>query len=136
MLPRERLLAGVLGVVLSGMVAVAIWLHPAEEGCGTHQQLGMPPCSFRVAFGRRCPSCGMTTAWACLVRGQLGDAVRANAGGVLLGTAAIVAAPWLLACCLSRRWLGWKPNASAVARALLVVAVVTMLDWGWRILNH
>jgi len=38
------------------------------RGHGTHQQLGLPPCTFYVIFQRPCPACGMTTSWAWLLR--------------------------------------------------------------------
>ena len=93
-------------VGLLGLLAIAAMLKPSPLGHGTHQQLGLPPCTFWVLFGRPCPTCGMTTAWAHLVRGQWVDACRANLGGALLGLLAMVAAPWLLGSADSRRLVG------------------------------
>jgi hypothetical protein len=122
-----------LALGLLAPLGVAAVLTPEPSGHGTHQQLGLPPCTFSVLFGRPCPSCGMTTSWACLVRGQWIDAFWANAGGSLLGILAAVAGPWLLASAAAERWLGWKPNATAGGWAVAVIAAVTLLQWGWRL---
>ena len=90
--------------------------EPSPPGYGTHQQLGLPPCTFWVLFGRPCPTCGMTTAWAHLMRGEWLDACRANAGGALLGLLAMVAAPWLLGSADSRP-IGWALAPSERAAA-------------------
>jgi hypothetical protein len=114
-------------------LGVAAMLHPDSRGFGTHQQLGLPPCTFRVLFGRRCPSCGMTTSWAYLVRGQIVAAAAANVGGALLGLITAVAAVWLLADGLCGRWLGPVPNATLLAWLLAGVAAVTLVDWVVRL---
>src|SRR5438132_6029980 len=68
---RGTLVGMALGLVL--VFAVAGWLDPYENGRArrleTHMQLGLPPCNFRILTGLPCPSCGMTTSFALLVRG-------------------------------------------------------------------
>ena len=86
-----------------------------------------------VLFGHRCPACGMTTAWAHLVRGQLVGAFRANVGGALLGILDLVAVPWLLASAWRRRWIGLVPNATALAWVIGSIMVVTLIDWAVRL---
>lgn len=65
-------------------LVIAAGLSPSPSGHGTHLQLGMSPCAFLAATGHRCPACGMTTAFADMIRGRVLDALRANALGVLL----------------------------------------------------
>jgi hypothetical protein len=45
-------------------VSIARWLTPDAKGVGTHQQLGLPPCTFYWLSGIPCPFCGMTTSWS------------------------------------------------------------------------
>jgi hypothetical protein len=130
---RKRLGVLLLALGLLAPLGVAAMLRPDGRGFGTHQQLGLPPCTFRVLFGRRCPSCGMTTSWAYLVRGKLVQAAAANVGGTLLGVITAVAAIWLLASAVWGRWLGRVPNATLVAWLLAVVAAVTLVDWVIRL---
>lgn len=62
-LPVRLVWAGVALVCLALMVTA--WkLTPAEEGIGTHTQMGMAPCSWPERFGKPCPMCGMTTSFS------------------------------------------------------------------------
>src|SRR3954466_2501001 len=100
-----RVTVGGAGVMLLGLLITAARLTPDPRGLGTHRQLGLPPCTVVAWFGVRCPSCGMTTAWAHMVRGQLASAVRANCGGALLALAAIAAGPLLIGSAMVGRWI-------------------------------
>jgi hypothetical protein len=127
---RILLLAG--GSILLGLLVTAATLRPDARGFGTHQQLGFPPCTFRVAFGIRCPACGMTTAWAHVVRGKLVRAWQANVGGTLLAVAALVVGPWAVASGLRGRWLWIVPHEAATFILSLVIIVVMLIDWASR----
>lgn len=130
--PRHRLAVAALGLALLVPLLVAVSLEPAAEGHGTHQQLGLPPCTFYVVFGWRCPTCGMTTSWAHLVRGQVVRAVEANLGGTLLAALAMIAVPWLLWSAARGRWLGWVPTYTAWAWILASAMSVALVEWGVR----
>lgn len=131
----ERCLAALAAIALLCPLALAAVLRPDPLGHGTHQQLGLPPCTFVVLFGRRCPSCGMTTSWSHLVRGEVAGAAKANAGGALLGLVALAAEPWLVASAARGRWLGMRPNAVAVAWVLMGAVAVALVDWAVRMLG-
>lgn len=81
-----------IGLALAAVFGVAIYLNPygpdgAPRAMSTHTQLGLPPCNFVVLTGGKpCPSCGMTTSFALLVRGDVGASLRANWVGTLLAT--------------------------------------------------
>jgi hypothetical protein len=75
-----------LGVLV--MVAVGLYLTPDPAGHGTHQQLGLPPCTIYYLTGRPCPSCGLTTSVSAILHGQFGLAWRANPMGFLIVAAA------------------------------------------------
>jgi len=130
---RDRVISIGVAVGLLVPLGLAVRLQPARKGIGTHQQLGLPQCTFRVVFHRPCPSCGMTTSWAYLVRGQLPSAVRANVGGTLLGIVAIAAVPWLLTSAIRGRWFGWVPNCTVPAWTAVAVALVILIDWSIRL---
>jgi hypothetical protein len=115
------------------LLAIAVYLRPSERGYGTHQQLGLPPCSFRQLFGSRCPSCGMTTAWSNTVRGQLIEAVRANSAGTALCVAALICTPVLLASGIRGRWVVTPPNERTLALAATFFVVITLVDWAIRL---
>ncbi len=129
----ERWIAIALALGLSGLIGVAAVLHPQTQGFGTHQQLGLPPCTVRVLFDRPCPSCGMTTSWANLVRGNLSEALRANVGGTLLGVLAMAGIPYLTVSAVRGRWWGCEPRVAIVIYLIAVVVSVTLIQWGLRL---
>jgi hypothetical protein len=130
----QRLLLIAAGGGLLSLLLVAAWLTPDPRGLGTHQRLGLPPCSFRQVTGWRCPSCGMTTSWSHLVRGELSSSLRSNAGGTLLGLACLVLAPWSLISGLRGRWWGRPPGPTLALAMTLVLVAVTLADWVLRFL--
>ena len=130
---QQRLALAFLGGGLLTLLALALVLQPDRTGYGTHQQLGLPPCTFLVLFGRRCPSCGMTTSWAHLVRGQLTAATEVNAGGTLLGLLAMMTGPWAVISAARGSYLGGQPSSRALLAVALVVVVVTLAHWIWRL---
>lgn len=116
-----------LGIVL--LLLVASRLTPDPRGFGTHEQLGLRPCSFYGLTGRPCPTCGATTAWALLLDGEWSAGVRANVAAVVLGGLAIVAVPWLLASAVTGRWLAVRPTARGVLVASTAFTAVMVIDW-------
>ena len=76
----------------------------------------------------------MTTAWSYTVRGQLGAAVRANAGGTLLALVVVVGAPWLLVAGVRGKWPTWPSGEAWLVGISGIVIVVTLIDWGIRLL--
>jgi hypothetical protein len=129
-----RLVLGAVGLGLLFLFAVAAVLKPNPYLMGTHQQLGLPPCSFLMLFGIPCPTCGMTTAWALLMHGEFIRALLANTGGVLLAVLAIAAAPWSMISAVRGRWFLWKPYGEAVGCVSAVILAITLIQWGYRLL--
>src|SRR5690349_23695282 len=91
---------------LLGGFALAFSLSPDPRGFGTHQRLGLPPCTTRALFGIPCPSCGMTTSFANFVRGRFLQAARANTSGLLLAAVCAVQLPWIAASVARSRLIG------------------------------
>ena len=123
-----RATALVIAVIPLGLFAVASRLQPNTSGLGTHQQLGLPPCSMRVMFSVRCPGCGMTTSWAHFVRGQWKESIRVNLGGFLLACLSLTVS--FLA--LRTFWL-LRPPSLMTQKVVTFISVgimaVTFLDW-------
>ncbi len=128
-----RLQLAVVGIGLASLLALAAWLKPNPAGYGTHRQLGLPPCTFRTLVGPQCPSCGMTTSWAHVMRLELGPAVRANAAGTALALLAVAGAPWLLASAVRGRWLIGFPSDGWIVFASVSMVALTLLDWVRRL---
>jgi hypothetical protein len=112
-------------------LAMAAWLRPNPAGLGTHQQLGLPPCSIRMVWGIRCPACGMTTSWSHFVRGEMISSLRANLAGALLAILVSVAVVVLVSGC----WTGRTPGRGwlvAAAWGMILILTIAVADWAWR----
>ena len=72
-----RLRGGALVLSCGTVLVVAALLTPRASGQGTHQQLGLPACSFLVQTGYPCPSCGLTTSVVAMAHGKLQQAASA-----------------------------------------------------------
>ncbi len=125
------MLAGAL--VFAVPLVVAARLTPDPAGLGTHQQLGFPPCAFRAVWGVRCPACGMTTSWAYFVRGQIVSSAQANPAGAMLAVLTCTVSVCLLFHAVAGRIprSGWY---AALAWGMIVVLVVAVADWAWRLM--
>ncbi len=129
-----RFAAVLIAVIPISLLGVAGGLEPDSKGVGTHQQLGLPPCSMRVLFGIRCPGCGMTTSWAHFTRGQFAQSARVNSGGFLLAIFSIMVA--FLA--LRTSWSAQLPSARTqqyVTLTLVSIALVTFIEWAMRLIG-
>jgi hypothetical protein len=131
-----RLVLGAISLGLALLFALAAIVQPSPYHLGTHQELGLPPCSFLVLFGVPCPTCGMTTAWACLMHGDLPGAFRANSGGALLAFVSMAAAPWLLISAVSGRWLILKPRSQVAAYLSMGILAITLAQWAFHLLQR
>ena len=96
----------------------------------SHQSIGMPPCRFKEMAGLPCPSCGMTTSFAHLVRGDVWNSLRANWVGTGLAVFCALLIPWCLASVVRGRLLWVRRIESALALAVGVFTVVMLARWG------
>lgn len=86
--PRASLVDRLVQLALAGaawvVLLLAISLEPASDGLGTHEQLGLAPCTFHALTGKPCPGCGLTTAFTHMAHGQVVDAVIVQPFGAVL----------------------------------------------------
>lgn len=121
------------GLSATSLLMLAIWLTPSPTGLGTHQQLGLPPCTILFWFGIPCPSCGGTTAFAHFVRGQWVSAFRANAASACLAGLCVVGVPWSWASAWSRRYLGVRDIVRTLTAVMGVLVLVSTVQWIGRL---
>jgi hypothetical protein len=114
-------------IPLAGL-GTARCLEPNSSGLGTHQQLGLPPCSMQLLFGIRCPGCGMTTSWAYFARGELRASAEANLAGFLLAIYVLWIAFLGIRLILLGRPLGDK-TMQAIAYCGAAIFLVAILQW-------
>ena len=121
-------------VTLACVLGIACYLKPDERGYGTHEQLGLPPCTFRAITGIPCPSCGMTTSFSYVVRGRLLSAAWTNPGGCLLAMGSVITIPWCLASAAKGRTIGIRSPERAAVIVVLIVLGISLVGWAVRLL--
>jgi hypothetical protein len=129
---RGALIALALG--LSVVFGIALWLNPYDDQgraltMETHRQMGLPPCTFKDKLGLPCPSCGMTTSFALLVRGDIVNSLRANAVGTLLALVCLAYIPWSLFSVVRKRALFIASMERTVFALVLGFTVLMMIRW-------
>ncbi len=125
--------------VAGGLVAVfvmAFRIHPyGEDGTpltmSTHTQLGLAPCNFVALTGKPCPSCGMTTSFALLVRGDVSASVRANWVGSLICVLWAGTLVWAAASGVRGRPLFVPPGRGELVFTLIVGTVLVLMLGRW-----
>ena len=127
-LPWVLLGAGALFVLVIARVVT-----PDPSGYGTHEQLGLPACLFRVVTSLPCPACGLTTSFAHMARLDVLAAARAHALGVPLFVATVAAVPFSIAGALRAWRFGATLRALNASEASLVAVGMLALAWAVRL---
>jgi Protein of unknown function (DUF2752) len=120
-----------LGVIFG----IARWLEPYDQNGSplrmeTHRQLGLPPCTFFLWTRLPCPTCGMTTSFALLMRGDVRNSLHANSVGTLLALVCLVSIPWSLGSAIWGRLVGVRSWETILARGAIVFFVLLLVRWG------
>jgi hypothetical protein len=124
---RCSLLVAAAGV--AGLLGLAKSLEPDARGFGTHTQLGLQPCAFATLTGRLCPSCGMTTSCAWLMRGRIDRSWRANPAGCLLALFSVPFMAWLIVSAVADQPVGFQSLAKPLLNLLVGAAVLALACW-------
>lgn len=110
----------VVGVLL--MIVIGLYLKPNPSGHGTHQQLGLPPCSIYFFTGRPCPSCGLTTSVSAWLHGDWRLGWRANPFGIVVLLIALALGANSLMALLTGRCVRIAPHLLTWGLILLILA--------------
>jgi hypothetical protein len=92
--PGHWCILAVAGAALAGFMVFGLLVPPAEAGYGTHEKLGLPPCTLMAVTGVPCPGCGVTTSVAMASRGRFVDAFRNQPFGLLVAALGVISIPW------------------------------------------
>jgi hypothetical protein len=139
----NRWVRGVLAGLALGLVvvfAVAVRINPYRDdgsaySMSTHQQLGLPPCSFADKVGIPCPACGMTTSFSLLVRGDVVNSARANWVGTVLAGFCLAFIPWAVVAVVRGRTLFVRSLEKGLIVVVTSLLVLMLSRWGLVLLG-
>ncbi len=125
---------GIACVVIAVAIVFVSLLSSVEadpRGHGTHESLGMEPCSWPGQLGIPCPTCGVTTAATLMVHLSPIQSIVTQPFGAFLTLVGLWSA-FIAAFCLARRrsfvaWIGFLPYGSIVVFG----TVLLLLSWGY-----
>jgi hypothetical protein len=140
--PDPRLQRGVriglaaVAVTLAAVFGVAAYLNPygpdgAARTMATHTQLGLPPCNMVAMTGYPCPTCGMTTSFALLVRGDVLGSLRANWVGTVTALAWAGLLVWAVASLIVGRLWFVRPGRGELTLTVGIAAFLILALGRW-----
>ncbi len=128
-----RIVAALAGFGMLSLLVVAGLLRPDSRGLGTHEQLGLPPCAWQLVWNVPCPSCGMTTSWSCLMRGDVWGSLRANPGGTWAALMVLTLSAGLIHSAWRKRWSVLVAMPVIWTVLIVVQGVLMVVFWIARI---
>jgi hypothetical protein len=132
----ERLVAGGVALACLSLLLIAVHLTPSPDGLGSHQALGLPACGFLLRFGLPCPSCGMTTAFCWMVRGNVAASFYVQPMGavlaILCGMTVWASVYIALSGQPAHRLLSFLP----AKYHLIPLLGIARAAWGWKMFIH
>lgn len=131
----DRLLGAGVALACLTVLALAAALRPASEGFGTHEQLGMPPCTWAAYLDRPCPTCGMTTAFAAAANGDVMTSLAAQPFGALLAILTSTVFWGALHVAVTGSQLGRFVSLLLAPRALWIAGLLLAGGWGYKLLT-
>lgn len=129
----NRLAAALVAIALLGLLLTAAWLRPASAGHGTHTQLGLLQCGWVAAFGKPCPTCGMTTAFALAADGNIARSVAVQPMGAFLAIGSAAGFWGCLHAALFGSRVGTVAGGLLSPRVLWWIAGATVAAWAYKV---
>jgi hypothetical protein len=131
-----RIVLVAIGGLLAVIFAIAIYLNPYQADgtprtMATHTGLGLPPCNFVFMTGKPCPSCGMTTSFSLLVRGDVGNSLKANWVGTTLAVTWAALLVWCLASAIAGKLFFIPPNRGELVLTFAVGGFLVLMLGRW-----
>ncbi len=114
---------------LAGLLVLARWLAPDPRGFGTHTQMGLKACAYLTTTGQLCPTCGMTTAFAWLVRGRIDRSWQANPAGCAIAILCVPLAAWLAASAVASEPVVFRSLERPLASLLVAAVALSVASW-------
>lgn len=129
----NRIVALIIGLACAAPLVLASMLTPSDSGMGTHMQIGLPDCGFKVVTGYPCATCGCTTAFAHAADGSLLTSFMTQPFGAALALALAMmtlVAGWSLWTGASLAGVG---QICGSKRFVLAWVVLLLAAWAYKV---
>lgn len=124
------LLFSLIGI---SVVVLAYSLEPDPAGHGTHTQLGIPACGFFTVTGYPCPSCGLTTSFSHMARGNLSDGIATQPFGAFLFLCTAFGSLFLIFAAIHDIRIGRWMYTAWFDHAMWLLFLFFLLSWVYKI---
>jgi hypothetical protein len=130
---RMALLVLTIPWIIVFVIATQLDPYQGKDGqplkMGTHMQMGLPDCNFKALVKVPCPSCGMTTSFTLLMRGDVWNSLQANFAGTVLAALGLLFVPWALASAFFARFVFIRSLEMVVFRIAICFLVLLFGRW-------
>lgn len=122
-------------LVLLALCAVALiapfFLTPSPTLAGTHTQLCLPPCFFKLITHLPCPFCGATTSFTLIAHGDFHRALLANPWGPIMFVYLLIITASLILALIRKRSLRIEVRLKLTSGLFLfgTIWTVNLLVW-------
>lgn len=130
-----RIWTGLFALAILVVLCLSAWLSPTPAGYGTHEQLGLRPCTWAQAFGRPCATCGMTTSFAHAANLDFRSSFTTQPMGMLLAVFAATLV-WPLGYIFATgSKVGTIVVRAANGKTAVVFTVLMLLAWAYKVVT-
>jgi hypothetical protein len=112
-------------------VVMNVLTEPDARGHGTHEQLGMAPCSWPILYDKPCPTCGVTTSVSWLSHGRPFKSFMTQPFGFALGVFGLW---WIFASVQAirrRESLLFRLSQWPMLLVVLGITALVLIGWAW-----
>ncbi len=111
------------------LLLVGRLLHPSPGRVGTHEQLGLPPCTFLHLTGIPCPGCGLTTSVAYAAHLHFFESIATQPFGFVVFLLAALSIP--LSIYLSYRRIPYSKLQQFRGKNLVIYLLISLFLFSW-----
>lgn len=121
-------------VGLACLAALALLTDPDPRGYGTHEELGLPPCSWIEIWGIPCPGCGVTTSVSLFVHGHPLRSALTQPFGFLCVASFALFAGWTAVLHVRGRDAGRALSRAPWLAIAILGAMAMVAGWIWKLI--
>ena len=133
--PEHWFVFGLAFLVPVALVAMALFFEPDARGHGTHEQLGLRPCTTMELWDVPCPGCGVTTSVTLAAQGRIWDSIVTQPFGFVCAVAGLFFFGWAVWATFRGRDLYVSLMSLDLGRWGRILVGVVLVSWVYKIVT-